>query len=89
MVWVAKGSVVVIGLAFVAMSASMACAQQSETISGQPQQVVPQTGETGVPPAQNQVGSPVVTSGGAPPLSTPAGGTGSAGGGSTGSGSGG
>jgi hypothetical protein len=75
--WLAAATIAV---AIVA-AAEWATAQQSETINGQPQQVVPEVGETGAPPAQNQVGSPVVTSGGAPPVSKPASGNGSTAGG--------
>lgn len=52
-------------LVIVAAVASGATAQQSKTMNGQPQQVIPQMVETGAPAPPNQVGSQVVTSGGA------------------------
>jgi uridine phosphorylase len=63
---------IVVALAVGVAAASAALAQQSETMSGQPQQVVPQVGEMGAPAPQTHGGTPVVTSGGVP-ASAPAG----------------
>jgi hypothetical protein len=78
---------IAVALAVGVSAASAALAQQSETMNGQPQQVIPQIMETGAPAPQTQVGTPVMTTGGAPAPSSAVSGT-TSGGSSTSGGSG-
>jgi hypothetical protein len=77
---------IVVALAVGMSGASAALAQQSETMNGQPQQVIPQIMETGAPPPQTQVGTPVTTTGGAPASLSSSGSGTTSGGSSAGSG---